>query len=98
GEAQMRILAMLVMTLKGTPFFFAGDEIGMTNVAIPPDRVQDVFEKLVPAMASIAIPNARRCVGTAAAMAALPPASRGCPWAMTLASETSRVCNRIAAR
>jgi hypothetical protein len=28
---QSRILAMLLLTLRGTPFFFAGDEIGMTN-------------------------------------------------------------------
>jgi glycosidase len=34
--------------VKGTPFFFAGDEIGMTDVPIAPECVQDVFEKLVP--------------------------------------------------
>jgi alpha-glucosidase len=39
---------MLLFTLKGTPFFFAGDEIGMTDVPIPPESVQDVFEKLMP--------------------------------------------------
>lgn len=48
GQPQARILAMLLFTLKGTPFFFAGDEIGMTDVPIPPESVQDVFEKLVP--------------------------------------------------
>ncbi|MET3971949.1 glycosidase [Bradyrhizobium sp. i1.4.4] len=48
GEAQMRILAMLLMTLRGTPFFYMGDEIGRERVAIPPDRVRDPFEKLVP--------------------------------------------------
>jgi alpha-glucosidase len=48
GPAQMRVLAMLLLTLRGTPFFFAGDEIGKTNVAIPPERIDDVFEKLVP--------------------------------------------------
>jgi alpha-glucosidase len=48
GQRQARILAMLLFTLKGTPFFFAGDEIGMTDVPIPPESVQDVFEKLVP--------------------------------------------------
>jgi alpha-glucosidase len=47
GQDQARILAMLVTTLKGTPFLFAGDEIGMDRVDIPPDRVQDPFEKLV---------------------------------------------------
>lgn len=48
GQPQARILAMLLFTLKGTPFFFAGDEIGMPDVPIPPECVQDVFEKLVP--------------------------------------------------
>lgn len=48
GEAQMRVLAMLVMTLRGTPFVYMGDEIGRKRVSIPPDRVHDPFEKLVP--------------------------------------------------
>jgi alpha-glucosidase len=47
GQAQARILAMVLLTLKGTPFLFAGDEIGMEQVEIPPDRVVDPFEKLV---------------------------------------------------
>ena len=47
GQAQACILAMLTMTLKGTPFFFAGDELGMEPVPIPPHQVQDPFEKLV---------------------------------------------------
>jgi alpha-glucosidase len=48
GQAQARILAMLVLTLKGTPFFFAGDELGMERPEIPKEAVQDPFEKLVP--------------------------------------------------
>jgi alpha-glucosidase len=48
GQAQARILGMLIMTLQGTPILFAGDELGMEQVTIPPDRVQDPFEKLVP--------------------------------------------------
>ena len=39
---------MLLLTLRGTPFFFAGDEIGMTDVSIPPECAQDVFEQRVP--------------------------------------------------
>jgi len=34
--------------LRGTPTIYYGDEIGMHNVPIPPDRVQDPFEKNVP--------------------------------------------------
>jgi alpha-glucosidase len=48
GQEQARILAMLLMTLRGTPFFFAGDEIGMEQVPVPSDRIDDPFEKLVP--------------------------------------------------
>jgi alpha-glucosidase len=48
GQAQARNLAMLLLTLRGTPFLFAGDELGMEQVPIPRERVQDPFEKLVP--------------------------------------------------
>jgi alpha-glucosidase len=40
GSAQSRIVAMLLFTLKGTPFLFAGDELGMEEVPIPPERIQ----------------------------------------------------------
>jgi alpha-glucosidase len=48
GFEQARIAAMLVMTLRGTPTLYYGDEIGMQQVAVPPARVQDPFEKNVP--------------------------------------------------
>ncbi|MBV9969181.1 MAG: DUF3459 domain-containing protein, partial [Xanthobacteraceae bacterium] len=48
GQHQARILAMLLLTLKGTPFLFAGDELGATQVSIPPERTRDPFERLVP--------------------------------------------------
>ena len=48
GQEQARIVAMLLFTLRGTPFFFAGDEIGMEQVPIPPSGVCDPFERLVP--------------------------------------------------
>jgi alpha-glucosidase len=48
GQDQARVLAMLLFTLRGTPFFFAGDELGMEQVPIPPDRITDPFEKLLP--------------------------------------------------
>jgi alpha-glucosidase len=47
GQQQARILAMLLLTLKGTAFLFAGDEIGMEQVPIPANRIQDPFERLV---------------------------------------------------
>jgi len=42
GEAQARVAAMLLLTLRGTPTLYAGDEIGMTNGDIPADRIVDV--------------------------------------------------------
>jgi alpha-glucosidase len=50
GAAQARVAAMLLLTLRGTPTLYYGDELGMTDVAIPPDRVQDRFEKNVPGL------------------------------------------------
>jgi alpha-glucosidase len=48
GTAQARVAAMLLMTLRGTPIFYSGDEIGLRDVHIPPERVQDPFERFVP--------------------------------------------------
>ncbi len=48
GDAQARVAAMLLLTLRGTPTLYYGDEIGMRNVKIPPEQVQDPFEKNVP--------------------------------------------------
>jgi alpha-glucosidase len=50
GREQARIAAMLLLALRGTPTIYYGDEIGMADVAIPPARVQDPFEKNVPGM------------------------------------------------
>jgi alpha-glucosidase len=44
GEAQARVAAMLLLTLRGTPTLYYGDEIGLTDVAISPAQVQDPRE------------------------------------------------------
>ena len=41
GPAQARVANMLLLTLRGTPTCYYGDEIGMENVPIPPEMVQD---------------------------------------------------------
>jgi oligo-1,6-glucosidase/alpha-glucosidase len=41
GEVQARVAAMLILTLRGTPTLYQGDELGIGEVAIPPDRVRD---------------------------------------------------------
>ncbi|MFG1224565.1 alpha-amylase family glycosyl hydrolase [Xanthobacter wiegelii] len=50
GPDQARVAAMLLLTLRGTPTLYYGDEIGMSQVSIPPERVQDPFEKNVPGL------------------------------------------------
>jgi alpha-glucosidase len=39
---------MLLLTLPGTPILYAGDEIGMGDVAVPPEHARDPFERRVP--------------------------------------------------
>jgi alpha-glucosidase len=48
GLAQARMAAMLLLTLRGTPTIFYGEEIGMTDVPIPPEEVRDPAEKREP--------------------------------------------------
>jgi alpha-glucosidase len=48
GQDQACVAAMLLLTLRGTPTLYYGDEIGMHQVAIAPDQVRDPFEKNVP--------------------------------------------------
>ncbi|MGY9047066.1 MAG: alpha-amylase family glycosyl hydrolase, partial [Rhodobacterales bacterium] len=48
GAAQARNAAMLLLTLRGTPTIYQGDELGMENVTIPPDQVKDPWEVNVP--------------------------------------------------
>ena len=48
GKDQARVAAMLLLTLRGTPTLYYGDEIGMHQVAIAPEQVRDPFEKNVP--------------------------------------------------
>jgi alpha-glucosidase len=50
GLAQARVAAMLLLTLRGTPTLYYGDEIGMANVPIPPERVRDPLERRVPGL------------------------------------------------
>jgi alpha-glucosidase len=48
GSHQARVAAMLLLSLPGTITLYYGEEIGMTNVPIPPDLVQDPAEKNEP--------------------------------------------------
>ncbi|MDQ2689137.1 MAG: alpha-amylase family glycosyl hydrolase, partial [Chloroflexota bacterium] len=48
GDAQARVAAMLLLTLRGTPTIYYGEELGMNDVPIPADRAVDVREMNIP--------------------------------------------------
>ena len=50
GKAQVRVAAMMLLTLRGTPTMYQGDEIGMADVPISPERVRDPWEINVPGL------------------------------------------------
>jgi alpha-glucosidase len=50
GRAQARIAAMLLLSLRGTPTIYYGDEIGMVQVPIPPEQARDPLEKNIPGL------------------------------------------------
>jgi alpha-glucosidase len=41
SEARARAAAVLLLTLRGTPFLYAGEELGLSDAHIPADRVVD---------------------------------------------------------
>jgi alpha-glucosidase len=50
GKSQAPVAAMLLFTLPGTLTMYYGEEIGMTNVSIPPEQVEDPAEKNEPGL------------------------------------------------
>jgi alpha-glucosidase len=50
GKEAARLAAMLLLTLRGTPTLYYGDEIGMTDVPIPAEKAQDPWGKRVPGL------------------------------------------------
>lgn len=77
GEAQARVAAMLLLTLRGTPTIYYGDEIGMADVAIPPDQVQDPRELREPGIGLGRDPVRTPMAWDASANAGF---STGAPW------------------
>ncbi len=53
GANQARVANMLLLTLRGTPTCYYGDEIGMEDVAIPADMIQDPPAIIQPEIAHI---------------------------------------------
>jgi alpha-glucosidase len=50
GSHQAKVAAILLLTLRGTPTIYQGEELGMVDVVIPPDRVRDPWELNVPGL------------------------------------------------
>lgn len=48
GQQRAKAAALLQFTLRGMPFVYYGEELGMEDGVIPPEMVQDPFEKNVP--------------------------------------------------
>ncbi len=41
SEARARAAAVVLLTQRGTPFLYAGEELGLEDATVPPDRVVD---------------------------------------------------------
>jgi alpha-glucosidase len=50
GTDQARVAAMLLLTLRGTPTIYQGEELGMQDVPISPSQVRDPWERNVPGL------------------------------------------------
>lgn len=48
GYGQARVAAMLLLTLRGTPTIYYGEEIGMPGAEVPRDQITDLRELLAP--------------------------------------------------
>ena len=51
GEAQARVAAVLLLTLRGTPTLYYGDELGLSDVVIEASEVRDPRELREPGLA-----------------------------------------------
>jgi alpha-glucosidase len=50
GPTEVRLAGMLLLTLRGTPTLYYGDELGMGQVDIPPEHQQDPWGRQMPGM------------------------------------------------
>lgn len=47
GRDHAKLLALMLLTLRGMPFIYSGEEIGMENTEVPLEKQQDPFGKQV---------------------------------------------------
>jgi alpha-glucosidase len=77
GIRLARVAAMLLLTLPGTLTLYYGEELGMTNVPIPPEQVQDPAEKNEPGLGQGRDPERTPMLWDASALAGF---TTGSPW------------------
>ena len=77
GAGQERVAAMLLLTLRGTPTMYYGDELGMPDAAIRPDQVRDPAEKRQPGIGAGRDPERSPMVWDGSAGAGF---TMGTPW------------------
>lgn len=77
GARQARVAAMLLLSLRGTPTLYYGDELGMQDVAIPPELARDPWEKNVPGLGLGRDPERTPMQWSSAPHAGF---TRGVPW------------------
>ena len=86
---------MLLLTLRGTPTLYYGDEIGMHQVAIAPEQVRDPFEKNVPGI-GVGRDGCRTPMQwDATTMRDFRRPGRGCRWRMITAARMSSISTPI---
>ena len=95
GEAQARVAAMLLLTLRGTPTIYYGEEIGMKDIPISSEQVQDPARKMSLDWDWDAIPSGLRCPGTSRSLRDSRPGSPGCLWGPTMQFAMCNPCGRI---
>jgi hypothetical protein len=87
GPAKARVAAMLLLSLRGTPPLYYGDELGMRNVPVPPERVQDPLEKNMPGLGFGRDPQRAPMPWETGRTSASPRPRRGCRcWTTTRTS------------
>ena len=50
GERRARLATLMLLTLRGTPTLYYGDELGMVQADIPPDQQQDPWGRRQPGL------------------------------------------------
>jgi alpha-glucosidase len=48
SPAVARLMALLLLTLRGTPVIYYGEELGLPDTELPPELMQDTYERLLP--------------------------------------------------